>query len=296
MSDTKEEETKEELGPKEFLTKIREKVGEGLKTPPDSNSAVLVYNVEQYIQIIRALLKSNQEIWDRCKEHSSCENDISEGWCTEFLRFGYMSIETSPYPPNKTKSAFFTYAVQEKKNFDTRPLSNLPSMLTTIFEPKTIDSKRLLDFQSFFEKSLVLHDDILGPFLAKLKAHLESVQVCLGNIEGWLVEPNETKGFIESTFGKTLNPCNAQECKHPECHPDKYKCANAKCEREKGDHSRSYSKDWKCNRADSYFHCWGCELVFEIKGPGKIQYSFNISDQKERERLKKCLEFVSQYD
>lgn len=293
MSDKNEEETKEELGPKEFLSKIREKVGDALKTSPDPTSTVLVYNIEQYIQMIRALLKTNQEIWDRCKELSACV--ISEGKTTEFRRLGYMSIATRPYDG---KTYFITEAIKQRLTFDTSPLSQLPFELKNIFEPKPVpDHGSLIDFQSLFEKSLVLHDDVLGPFLATLKTHLESVQVCMGEIEGWLMLPNETKVFIESTFGKTLNSCNAQECKNPLLHPNNFTCTE--CGYHKDDHFKK-NHDLTCRRGncrmDSYFHCWGCELLLESSVPGTIKLDFDISNQKERGRLKKCFELVSQYN
>ena len=50
----------------------------------------------------------------------------------------------------------------------------------------------------------MLHDDILEPFLCKLKQHLESIQVCLGEIESWLLEPKANIQFLEETFGKKL--------------------------------------------------------------------------------------------
>ena len=50
----------------------------------------------------------------------------------------------------------------------------------------------------------MLHDDILEPFLCKLKQHLESIQVCLGEIESWLLEPKSNIQCLEETFGKKL--------------------------------------------------------------------------------------------
>ena len=50
----------------------------------------------------------------------------------------------------------------------------------------------------------MLHDDILEQFLCKFKQHLESIQVCLGKIESWLLEPKSNIQFLEETFQKKL--------------------------------------------------------------------------------------------
>ena len=49
--------------------------------------------------------------------------------------------------------------------------------------------------------AVVLHDDVLEQFLVKLKQHLESIQVCLGKIESWLLEPKSNIKFLGETFG-----------------------------------------------------------------------------------------------
>jgi hypothetical protein len=69
------------------------------------------------------------------------------------------------------------------------PLSKLPAGIDDIFVPNRKPIGKFIDFEALFEKSLILHDDVLGPFLEILKEHLlSSVQVCLGEIETWLME------------------------------------------------------------------------------------------------------------
>ena len=45
---------------------------------------------------------------------------------------------------------------------------------------------------------------LLSPFLVKLKDHLESVQVCLGEVDSWLMDVKSNTEFLESTFGVSL--------------------------------------------------------------------------------------------
>ena len=51
----------------------------------------------------------------------------------------------------------------------------------------------------------MLHDDVLEPFLVKLKCHIQSIHVCLGKIESWLVEPKDSISFLEDTFETKLS-------------------------------------------------------------------------------------------
>jgi len=83
----------------------------------------------------------------------------------------------------------------------------------------------------YSKKSLILHDNVLGPFLEILKEHLlSSVQVCLGEIETWLMESGSHINYLESTFGVKLefpgeNEILMKSCSCPEgTHPDSLLC------------------------------------------------------------------------
>jgi len=49
-----------------------------------------------------------------------------------------------------------------------------------------------------------LHESILCSFLSVLKDHLESVQLFLGKIESWLLEPQSDVAFLKDLTGKDV--------------------------------------------------------------------------------------------
>jgi len=58
----------------------------------------------------------------------------------------------------------------------------------------------LPDYQQYFENALVLQDDVLVPFLALFRKHLEEVQVGLGKVDEWQSEAQEIKDFLEGVL------------------------------------------------------------------------------------------------
>jgi hypothetical protein len=95
-----------------------------------------------------------------------------------FLQYSFDAVET--YTIDVT-TRFITYPEQSEKSFDMTPLVELPAGIANIFMPQKRSFADFVDYKALFEKSLILHDEVLGPFLEQLKDHLVShVQVCLG--------------------------------------------------------------------------------------------------------------------
>jgi hypothetical protein len=75
-----------------------------------------------------------------------------------------------------------------RKMYGIKPLTELPANLRNVFvvqykvEPLNtfMLSLGFIDYDAFFQSALMLHEDVLGPFLAKLNHHIESIHVCLG--------------------------------------------------------------------------------------------------------------------
>ena len=111
------------------------------------------------------------------------------------------------------------------------PLRKIPSGLDNIFffKMRSGPFSIFVDYESFFKRSLILHEDVLGPFLAKLKEHMMSIQVCLGSIEEWIMAPKENISYLESTFGISIaettpdykdeleKDCDCPSGTHPDC-------------------------------------------------------------------------------
>jgi len=151
------------------------------------------FNLEYNIRAVRELLKTNKETWSRC--FASCTGDISD---TEkkFMRIGFVSVETRTV--NNTVT-FSSKAELSEKSFDIGTLKVLPGKLGGIFEVKH-DEHGFVDYEAFLEKALLLHEDVLRPFLVKLRDHMISVLQSLTAIESWLKEPSSDLTFIRNTF------------------------------------------------------------------------------------------------
>ena len=127
---------------------------------------------------IRAILSTGTEIFERCMKSNISDNKTFTRWCI------LESVETYVVVVSKMARHFVGYPERQTKAFDTTPLLKLPTGLDEIFvvkhqkEPYT----EFIDYGSFFNKSLILYEDVLGPFLAKLKVHLilVSIQVYFG--------------------------------------------------------------------------------------------------------------------
>jgi hypothetical protein len=75
-------------------------------------------------------------------------------------------------------------------------LEVLPGKLEGIFEVQR-DEFGFMNFEGFLEKSLLLHERVLQPFLLKLKGHLEGVNTILKEIDAWLEEPMTDLAFLK---------------------------------------------------------------------------------------------------
>jgi len=123
-----------------------------------------------------------------------------------FKRSGYDVVKVRQCPTNTDKTEIITYLGRDQKMFSIKSLCEIPTGLNDLVVTKHQKApyEAFIDYNAFFRTAITLHDDILEPFLVKLKQHLESIQVCLGEIESWLLEPKSNIQFLEETFGKKL--------------------------------------------------------------------------------------------
>ena len=178
---------RDDLEPLDQLSNKREEVGELIKqaTVADcTNNSAVNYDIEQNIREIRAILKMNAEILDRCMEfmeeteldYDDVNGADSTSW---FKRITYDLVTARAWNDG---TQVITHPVRTTKEFNTTPLSKLPKGLDDIFVSRKMTGDNLssfIDFEAFFEKSLMLHETVLEQFLPRLKEHLMSIQVCL---------------------------------------------------------------------------------------------------------------------
>ena len=144
-----------------------------------------------------------------------------------------------------------------------------------------------------------MHDDVLGPFLAKLKHHLETIHVCLGEIESWLLEPKGNIEFIEEIFGMKLG--------HPTAltgtHQSTAICEG--CKKTFGAHTRpevnlrtrhkygGIPPKFRCNSSSSaFFSCKKYITLNTMQDSGKFERAFAISKKNDKGKLQKFLDFI----
>jgi len=177
----------EHMGALQLLAHTRSKLREhlGLSTHGERESAD--DDLERCISEIQALILVNDEIFARCMVNSRVE----VGDKTTLERFGFEAIELR-IKVNTIKVV--THAERTQKLFDTSSLSKLPACLadTILVKFKPTPFCAYIDYDDYFRRAMMLlHEDALRLLLPKLKGHLESVQVCLGEIDEWVMQSHK---------------------------------------------------------------------------------------------------------
>eukprot|EP00980_Cylindrotheca_fusiformis_P027945 scaffold22572_cov98-Cylindrotheca_fusiformis.AAC.2 len=259
------------------------------------------FDIEQNIRIIRAILATNKEIWDRCK--TNLDSVDSDKHRVTLSRHAYEKIETRDIGQ---ELQFVTRAELSFESFHCKVLSTLPAGLEILpphyMEVEVKNEKKtgiFIDFEMVFKSSLVLHDSVLEPFLAKLKTHLEEIQVCLGKIDEWLMLTQYGIEFIETTFGKRLERpvvavanCIGKDHRHPFSE----KCL--RCPYPLNSHHGGNPPYYCPNAPYSFlrpvFQCAtsATHVLKKCKVNGKFEASFNIAKDDQQEKLRKFLDFV----
>ena len=175
--------------PLEYIEHVRERATKRFAKSHGKKKKNVNYDIEQNIREIRALLKINDEIFQRC---ISSGQITSESKSATFTRYSYDVVNVRQNTTNQSQTDCITEPEQSHRKFDVSVLMELPKGINDLFlVPYQSSYPRLVDYHDFLESALMLHDDILEPFLAKIKCHTETIHVCLGEIESWLLEPSQ---------------------------------------------------------------------------------------------------------
>jgi hypothetical protein len=149
--------------------------------------------IEDTLESVQAILRANRKVWSRCKRHIRGGGGLPH---TVFTRVGYFSILATT--KNNTVK-FTTRAERSYKSFDTKALSTLHPKLSGVFEVEHGEYD-FVNYSAFLQKMLLFHEVILEPFLEIFKAHLETVQECLGEIDAWIQQPHTDLQFLQTAF------------------------------------------------------------------------------------------------
>jgi hypothetical protein len=200
------------------------------------------------------------------------------------------------------KTEFVVEESISRKNFGIKPLTELPANLRNVFlvqykaEPLNtfMLSLGFIDYDAFFQSALMLHEDVLELFLAKLKHHIESIHVCLGEIESWLLEPKSNIEFLEETFELELELLGNGDLE------------NDSDERVQMIHVGHAIVDMTLTHLSTIsavatalklviclFERKKCHVLKVYNDSGKHERKFAITSQSDRHKMKKFLEFLA---
>ncbi|KAL3927574.1 MAG: hypothetical protein SGBAC_013030 [Bacillariaceae sp.] len=239
--------TKLQLDPLESMEEARTNMTKKLKQSLPGDEFTAELDIKQTIQLVRAILTVNSEIWERCK--GSYEVTYFATPKAIFRR--PLSTTVRAFGMNGNVQ-FQLHGKSAEKTFNVEELCTIPDNLA-ILQPEYLELlhselKLFIDFEALLERSLLLHEDVLKSFLVALKHHLETVQVRLGEIDNWLMEDRMLKDFVNTSFSVSF------------------------------DDLRPVAK--------------GAYLLGTYKPNGLLDYTFQISELRERTRLTKLLDFV----
>jgi len=262
------------------------------------------------IKKIQALIATNEDILQRCNELTSTRHSKLYQ-ITSFCKSDFNVVKVWNMAGMTQIVAFKEVVTQ---TFNMRPLLCLPEGLN-MFEPKR-ERSGLIDFRSLLRTSLMLHDDILLPFLWKLQDHLELAQVSLGSLDAWVMNSHDNVLFLQSLFGIDIDSVSMTTSQSTWCrcgdHQNYDICHN--CGREYLYHSPNSDSSRQCpatsvssatcvRRArqkmlsgivDPTTFC--CKKHFRVLAEYNLQEkyeaSFNIDQKSEREQLKILCEFL----
>ena len=136
---------KDDLEPLDQLSNKREEVGELIKqaTVADcTNNSAVNYDIDHNIREIRAILKMNAEILDRCMKFSTGGKKCF----TSFKRIAYEVVTTRA---RNDGTQVITQPIRTNKWFNTTPLSKLPEGLDDIIVSRKMTGDNLSSFIDF---------------------------------------------------------------------------------------------------------------------------------------------------
>eukprot|EP01082_Thalassiosira_pseudonana_P006051 g5514.t1 g5514 contig2:682325-683428(+) len=304
--------------PREYVAHIRTKLEEHLKLNEEEEDTQH-YGIDLNVREIRAILNTNEEIFQRCMDCMSREEKQKN--ITVFRRIIFDNVVRTRSVKNNTTRFIVDYDYgNSTKSFDTTILEEVPGTLRKFISPvnKPFGGRqtRFVDLNALFRSALMLHDDILAHFLVRLKSHLISVQVCLGGIEEWILEPTTTTSFLESIFGDFMTYQGGQQC--GKITPERCSCAEGTHDKETkclrcgflfGGHKKDVQYDdfgelfgpvpcrtsWTCpNSPKEYrFTCRRPVILKDYHVTGRFETKFNVAEEGQREKLKQFVAFLT---
>jgi len=289
---------KEPEEPLDFVTHIREKAQKRFA----SRRKNVNYDIEQNVREIRALLNINAEIFGRVIDSAS---NYGSGESVTLTRHGFDVVKVRQ---SGESTEFITEPACSEDTFPINALLHLPNNLNGVLvvQYQAAPFNNFIDYNAFFRSALMLHDDILEPFLVKLKDHVESIHVLLGEMESWLLESQRKIEFIETTFDTKLETPSpdhllVEEVSVCNCPSDHYGLTTCLfC----GEYFQSHTRDATSgHRLCCQFNYPGHRFICKKRVPriqilkkyddaGKFEKTFQIATESDQAKLRKFLEYM----
>eukprot|EP00980_Cylindrotheca_fusiformis_P002056 scaffold451_cov121-Cylindrotheca_fusiformis.AAC.12 len=211
--------------------------------------------IEKNLETVRAILRSTREAWSRCKGHICGGGGQPK---TVFTRAAYFSILVTT--KNKTVK-FTTRSERIYKSFDTEPLVTLPPKLIGVFELQ-YGKHGFVNYAAFLETSMLFDDVILEPFLQIFKTHMESVQKCIAEIDGWIQESKTSLRLLEDIFEL--------------------------------DSPLEYPEDWRETSAElGSARMAECLKEYHLGSDAEVMAAFEIGESQHQRDLRRLLDFLN---
>ena len=307
------------------LASIRSRLKEEVISE-NADEGITVDSISQNVRAIQALLTSNEEVYNRCKGHIKSGTDEK----TTFIKASHTVVDAHRDEVT-SMFQFVTYPEHCRLEFDTNPLSSVPFSLDfgditiRLRHIGSVDSKEasFIDYTALFKSLTMLYDDMLGPYLVKLRGHLETVQACLSKIDDWISTPSSNIKYLQQIFGEEKLQLSNKTIKHfciEGSHQDDEVCFQ--CEGKfdqhgteqrqvngiEGGHRRlcphpedkdlPYFMCSKCD-ADSDIQCPHYQVEesyvlreFKCTLPGNFDATFEIAEEQGRLQLEKFVGFI----
>ena len=152
--------------PEELMSQSRDEMVKEMKSGKKIHGFT---DLDIAIKTVRAIIVTNEEIWNRCKEYFIYKGNNGNGSEDEESNFTMMRFDEVKvvYDENYDHTNIVVVAKEVTKYFSLEPLKVLPKCLG-IFEPAK-DETGHVDFRMYFRRSLILHEEVLLPFLSKIE-------------------------------------------------------------------------------------------------------------------------------
>lgn len=285
-------------------------------------------DVEYMVNLVRGLIAANDEIWDRCKSHMverRYELDTTRRATVKMIRTSYQRVQVKTKQhdelqqdqlPDGTRTGPISMHIsvnRDPNTSDFEPPPSIPRILTNIISQASIRTCNQLfpDYRAYLNNAVLLQDGVLKHFLQVFQVHLEEVQLYLGKIEEWLSEPQVIVDFLNKLFKSSLRVrrIRQRDLTNNILIDKNAMCVN--CFRPCSQHDlnlRLPNSLFNCRKLDGYvlggeigkFHApylgsTDKYLFYANNVPGHMDWTFNLNDEEDREKLKSLYSFVKMY-